>query len=317
MCCLFGIIDYSNALPYAAKKYILKVLSRECEVRGTDATGISYNSHGNMKIYKRPVQASRLELRPARDARVIMGHTRMTTKGNEHRNFNNHPFMGHAGGVTFSLAHNGVLYNDEQLRHANCLPKTKIETDSYIAVQLLEDIGRIDMESVAKMAESVHGTFCFTLLDSNNEMYLVKGSNPLELYDCGGYYIYASTNEILQRVFALLKMKCKKHIELKAETITLIHSDGSIEARNFSMYDDMEKYRFDSNYHFGFPDMGDDDNQLEQLMEYASFFGIDEEDIIMLYDHGFDEAEIEELLYDPMAMQDIIAEYRIFDRRLG
>ena len=60
-----------------------------------------------------------------------------------------------------------------------------------------------------------------------------------------------------------------------------------------------------------------DDSQIEQLMEYASFFGSDEEDILLLYDYGFDEAEIEELLYDPKAMQDIISEYRIFDRRMG
>ena len=156
MCCLFGIFDYANALPYAAKKYILKVLSQECEVRGTDATGISYNSHGTMKIYKRPVEASKLHLRPSHDAKVIMGHTRMTTKGNERRNYNNHPFIGYAGGITFSLAHNGVLYNDEMLRKAYGIPDTKIETDSYIAVQLIEDAGNLDMDSVQQMAEAVH-----------------------------------------------------------------------------------------------------------------------------------------------------------------
>lgn len=316
MCCLFGILDHSNALPYAAKKYILKVLSEECEVRGTDATGISYNSHGTMKIYKRPVEASKLRLHPSHDAKVIMGHTRMTTKGNERRNYNNHPFIGYAGGVTFSLAHNGVLYNDEMLRKTYGLPDTKIETDSYIAVQLIEDAGRLDMDSIQQMAEAVHGTFCFTILNNRNEMYLVKGNNPLEMYDCGGYYIYASTDEILQNVFKRLRITGQKHIELKSETITQIHADGSMEARAFSMYDDMEEYCFGSNYHFNFPEVSDD-SQIEQLMEYASFFGIDEEDILLLYDYGFDDVEIEELLYDPIAMQDIISEYRIFDRRMG
>ncbi|UQT46789.1 hypothetical protein M5E87_16235 [Flavonifractor plautii] len=36
------------------------------------------------------------------------------------------------------MAHNGVLHNDGYLRRSLSLPKTKIETDSYIAVQLIE-----------------------------------------------------------------------------------------------------------------------------------------------------------------------------------
>lgn len=34
MCSLFGLIDYSNTLPTAARKIILKGLSKECEIRG-------------------------------------------------------------------------------------------------------------------------------------------------------------------------------------------------------------------------------------------------------------------------------------------
>ena len=42
MCSLFGIIDYQNVLSSRQKNKILSVLSRECEVRGTDATGIAF-----------------------------------------------------------------------------------------------------------------------------------------------------------------------------------------------------------------------------------------------------------------------------------
>ena len=62
----------------------------------------------------------------------------MTTQGRASRNRNNHPFFGEAGGELFALAHNGVLWNDDILRRSKHLPKTKIETDSYIAVQLIE-----------------------------------------------------------------------------------------------------------------------------------------------------------------------------------
>lgn len=46
MCSLFGIIDYGNVLSACEKNRILAVLSRECEIRGTDATGIAYNYRG-------------------------------------------------------------------------------------------------------------------------------------------------------------------------------------------------------------------------------------------------------------------------------
>lgn len=42
MCCLFGIVDYGNKLSIKNKEKIIRVLSKECEARGTDATGIAY-----------------------------------------------------------------------------------------------------------------------------------------------------------------------------------------------------------------------------------------------------------------------------------
>lgn len=138
MCCLFGIVDHRNYFSVKEKNHILSVLSAECEERGTDATGIAYCSHDHLSIYKRPLEAHRLHFRVPGDSQVIMGHTRMTTQGMASRNRNNHPFFGEAGGELFALAHNGVLWNDDILRRSKHLPKTKIETDSYIAVQLIE-----------------------------------------------------------------------------------------------------------------------------------------------------------------------------------
>ena len=44
MCCLFGLLDYGHSLTAAQKNHILAVLSTVCEARGTDATGIAYNT---------------------------------------------------------------------------------------------------------------------------------------------------------------------------------------------------------------------------------------------------------------------------------
>ena len=50
MCCLFGVIDYRHSLTAKQKNHILSVLAAACEARGTDATGIAYNSHGKLRI---------------------------------------------------------------------------------------------------------------------------------------------------------------------------------------------------------------------------------------------------------------------------
>ena len=134
MCFLFGMIDCNGRFRSKQKSRILSILATESEERGTDATGIAYCTHDHLSIYKRPLEARRLRFRIPKDSKAIMGHTRMATQGNAGKNRNNHPFLGKAAGETFALAHNGILYNDKYLRRSNHLPKTKIETDSSIAV---------------------------------------------------------------------------------------------------------------------------------------------------------------------------------------
>lgn len=157
MCCLFGLIDYRHGLTGRKKNQIISVLASACEARGTDATGIAYNVGGTQRIYKRPVPAHCMHIRIPEPARVMMGHTRMTTQGSAKHNYNNHPFPGSAGKDVFALAHNGVLYNDQVLRRELHLPRTKIQADSYIAVQLIEQKNALNFDSLRYMAEKVEG----------------------------------------------------------------------------------------------------------------------------------------------------------------
>ena len=143
MCAIFGMIDYNKKLNVFERHNIIRTLSKECEVRGTDATGISYVCHDGLHVYKKAVKASKFNFFLPYESRVVIGHTRMTTKGKESKNYNNHPFFGSTSKGRFALAHNGVLYTDEIIRAELKLPETFIETDSYIAVQLLEYYGEI------------------------------------------------------------------------------------------------------------------------------------------------------------------------------
>ena len=227
MCCLFGIIDYGHSLTAEQKNRMTSVLATACEARGTDATGIAYNSHGKLTIYKRPLPGHRMRFRIPEDAQIIMGHTRMTTQGSAGKNYNNHPFLGSTKEGVFALAHNGVLHNDGYLRRSLGLPKTKIETDSYIAVQLIEQKKALNPDSLRYMAEQVEGSFTFTVLDQRNNLHIVKGDNPMCLYHfpAFGLYLYTSTEEIMRMALPKLRLSPKKAVKTRANSGEILRID--------------------------------------------------------------------------------------------
>ena len=112
MCALFGFLDFGRILPQKILRELTQALANSAEERGTDASGISYIKNGKVSIYKRPKPAHKLRFNFPAGIRAVMGHTRLTTQGNQKLNWNNHPFFGHAD-VDFAFAHNGVLYNDK------------------------------------------------------------------------------------------------------------------------------------------------------------------------------------------------------------
>ncbi|MEA4993192.1 MAG: hypothetical protein VB060_05045 [Oscillibacter sp.] len=170
MCCLFRMMDYGRVLPQKRKHQILTVLGAECEARETDATGIAHNSRDTLHIYKKPVPAHWLGMALPADVAVVMGRTRMTTQGSARRNCNNHPFRGLAGQIPFALAHNVILHNDNALKRQYRLPHSKIQTDSYVAAQLLEKKRRLDWDALRFMAEQLEGSFTITILDGADSL---------------------------------------------------------------------------------------------------------------------------------------------------
>ena len=306
MCCLFGIVDHRNYFSVKEKNHILSVLSAECEERGTDATGIAYCSHDHLSIYKRPLEAHRLHFRVPGDSQVIMGHTRMTTQGMASRNRNNHPFFGEAGGELFALAHNGVLWNDDILRRSKHLPKTKIETDSYIAVQLIEQKNTLDLSSQKYMAEQVEGSFTFTVLDERENLYFVKGDSPMCLYyypRCG-VYLYASTEAILNRALGRLNLPIGKpeRIMLDCGDILKLTHSGRREMSSFDASSLMDPWgsfsmwptptRSRTRRH------SVEQEYLEELKNVAACCGYSPPSVDRLLESGFSTDEIEEFLYE-------------------
>lgn len=299
MCALFGWLDYKGIVSCKLLKKLTQALANAAEERGTDASGISYIHDGNVVIYKRPKPAHKIRFAAPDDTRAIMGHTRMTTQGNEKYNYNNHPFLGHAD-ISFALAHNGVLYNDKALRREKQLPETFIETDSYIAVQLIEQQKKLDFSSLQFMAESVQGNFTFTVLDVENTLYIIKGNNPMCLLHFAdlGLYIYASTESILAKALKkinLLNVPFSK-IEVTQGEILRISSDGSLTRSKFKVQDNFDSIAW-MQYAYDWED--DYYTQQEQLLlEMCGCYGITEDDVILLLDYGYTADEIEDMLLD-------------------
>ena len=317
MCGLFGLIDYKGSFSARQKEKIIKILSAECEVRGTDAAGVSYVENGEIKIYKHPLPAHKIKFRFKNNPSVIMGHTRMTTQGNQKFNQNNHPFYSEK--LKFALAHNGVINNDKKLRKSEKLPRTNIETDSYIAVQLIENKGTLNLETLKFMAEKVEGSFCFTLLDKHNNFYIVKGNNPIAVYDFGDFYIYASTEDILNKALKRLKMKFKySEITLSQGDILKLSADGSFDNGEFNTSNLELEYWLNDYYDriYSFykrknsvcDSEGFEEEYFKSIVEYAKMIGINKEDIGYLLSNGYDYFDIEEMLYEPDILKQCLCE---------
>lgn len=310
MCGLFGFYDYGGILTRKQRSCLLKNLSIASEERGTDATGIAYNHNGKLIVCKRPIPAHLMWYRVPVDAAVVMGHTRMTTQGSPLRNENNHPFQGKIldgrGNIAkFALAHNGILYNDKMLRKEFKLPGSRIETDSYVAVQLLEQHGRMDFEGLRAMAEELEGSFTITALTEQDELYFVKGNNPMCIYHypAAKLYVYASTEEILKKAMLQAKLQLGKaeKVNLSSGEILRIDAKGKITRSHF---DDSKLY---SAYTLPWTHWGEyapvrrpyeiDSEYLRDLKTVATCFGWFSEDVDALLEDGISPEEIEDMLY--------------------
>lgn len=307
MCSVFGLIDHKQVLTSKEKNHIVNTLARECEVRGTDATGIAYHFGGRLRIFKRPLPAHKIRMRVPNEVNVIMGHTRMTTQGNEKFNQNNHPFAGSIGGKAFALAHNGILWNDKLLRQQENLPQTSVETDSYVAVQLLEKQNTLDFPSLKEMAEKVEGSFVFTVLDHEDSIWFVKGDNPLCLFHYDGFTLYASTQEILVQAAKRLRLSNPKNIQQPEEgEILKIDKFGNQTSGSFIPRTSCAHWWRHSPYYGYSWDV--DDSLHDELLAAAKAMGVSEDEVKALLDYGCDPDEIEELLYDPAMLHELTGE---------
>lgn len=306
MCAIFGVLDYRGALEASQRLHMVRELGRAAEVRGTDAAGIAFFQRDRLCIQKGPKPAHRMRFRIPADARYIMGHTRMTTQGNASKNQNNHPFPGKAGKTKFALAHNGVLTNDWELHISENLPLTSVETDSFAAVQLIEKQGEVSFQSLQRMAELLLGSFTFTILDQENNLYFVKGNNPLTIYHFPklGFYLYASTTEILDMALRKLGPDWVKPVVIQPVQGKILRIDhqGNRSSSTFNTSNIEQEWELWGGYdpwsrRPSVPDPTGRENYLQALKKLASCYGYEEEYIEFLLKDGYTTDDVEHLIY--------------------
>ena len=307
MCALYGFINYGKILSKKELKKLVRNLSISSELRGTDASGVAYVRNGKVVIYKKPQPSHEVNFYFPSDITILTGHTRMATHGDARNNYNNHPFVGHTAESDFALCHNGVLFNYEQVQKQEQLPKTKIKTDSYVAVQLIEKYGKADFDTIGKMSEIVNGSFVFTVLTSEEKLYISRWDNPICIlhFPKLGIYVYTSTKEIMQMALrgTIFEKQPFETIEVTEGEMISIDKNGIIERSRFvSEYDGFFGYY---GMYDGFRERDDYDSY---LCEYGSMFGVSEEEIMMLYDMGYDDEEIELMMMDHDMLRDCLNE---------
>lgn len=277
MCSVFGLIDYQGVLNHHKKNHLLNTLAHICEARGT---GIAYHEQKHLCIYKRPLPAHRVKFRIPPEVRVVLGHTRMTTQGNDKFNQNNHPFRGKLPGQAFALAHNGVPWNDHELRHTKNLPRTSIQTDSYVAVQLLEKQKALDFASLKTMAEKVEDSFVFTVLDAEDSIWFVRRNNPLAIFRYDGFLLYASTSLLLTTAEKKLCLEHLEEIRTEGGDIFKIDRFGQTSFGHFAAGHPYFQMPWSDSNHWS--DTVWDDVPFDDLFETGKFFGVTSEQIQML-----------------------------------
>jgi len=123
--------------------------------------------------------------------RLILCHTRAPTEGSSLDARNNHPFEFD----DLYLAHNGLIFNHEQLREDFGIT-VDIETDSIVILALVHFAGRAagDMAFGIQMAAKVlRGSYACWLLDRrHNELFLFRCISPLYVRDQYSTLVFSS-----------------------------------------------------------------------------------------------------------------------------
>lgn len=231
MCGIVGYIGTQDA-----KEILLKGLEK-LEYRGYDSAGIAVRNGEDVRVYKEKGRIA--ELRKAVDAtfesNTGIGHTRWATHGVPNRE-NSHPHQSES--ERFTLVHNGVIENYEQLKEEFLSGVTfKSDTDTEIIVQLVEHFSKQGLDTEKAFTEVVkllHGSYALGLLDSQNPdvIYVAKNKSPLLVGLGKGFNVIASdAMAMLQVTDTYVELTDGEIVLVERDKVTIKDLDGKVVKR--------------------------------------------------------------------------------------
>ena len=187
---------------------------------------------------------------------------------------------------------------DKELRQERKLPDTNIETDSYIAVQLLEQQGKLNFSTIRTATEALEGTLTLTILDGRDNLYIVRGNNPLTLchFPQLGLYVYASTEAILRKGLKKGLPRADRPVEvvMKEGDILRIDRHGRYTVEQFDICN-----LWNGAMSFSWPHWdvyAEDTEYIRDLKSVAPAYGYTSYDVDTFLHYGMCPEEIEELM---------------------
>ncbi|MCU9614992.1 glutamine--fructose-6-phosphate transaminase (isomerizing) [Caldibacillus lycopersici] len=214
MCGIVGYIGTNDT-----KEILLKGLEK-LEYRGYDSAGIAVINENGVHVFKEKGRIA--DLRDIVDesvhAEVGIGHTRWATHGKPSK-VNAHPHQ--STSERFTLVHNGVIENYEQLKEAYLADVSFVsDTDTEVIVQLVEKFAAEEasvQEAFRKTLKLLEGSYALALLDSENAdvIYVAKNKSPL-LVGLGDTF-----NVVASDAMAMLQVT-KQFLELMDQEMVIV-----------------------------------------------------------------------------------------------
>lgn len=235
MCGIVGYIGQDNA-----KELLLKGLEK-LEYRGYDSAGVAVVNDEGTSVFKakgRIAELRKVADSEATDGNVGIGHTRWATHGVPNYE-NSHPHQSTT--ERFTLVHNGVIENYEELRNEYLTDVSFIsETDTEVIVQLVEYFSNSGLDTEAaftKVVSLLDGSYALGLIDNEDKdtIYVAKNKSPL-LIGVGDDF-----NVIASDAIAMLQVT-NRYKEIHDHEIVIVKRDEVIIKNQKGQVQEREAY---------------------------------------------------------------------------
>tara|TARA_R100001086_G_scaffold218584_1_gene135301 strand:- start:414 stop:1472 length:1059 start_codon:yes stop_codon:yes gene_type:complete len=201
MCGVYGFISKKGK---SINMSLIHKMAMDAERRGKDAFGFAWvDDRGRIRSYKKtgPVSKNLESLGMARNARMLIGHTRMATHGSPDDNLNNHPHPVDGGW----MVHNGVVSDHLELEYTHRLNTTS-ECDSEVIARMIEEFDGTLVKRTTEACEAVSSALVVLGLWARpSRMIIIRRGNPLHYVETKEGIYFSSLGGGLPK-----KMKAKE-----------------------------------------------------------------------------------------------------------